>query len=114
MLDIEAVHSRIPEIDRIPSMDELFHAFGRLARRHPRLFRQRRIGTSRLGEPLQMLSAGTGPVHALLVGGPHPNEPVGFLTLLHFAQLLAENAQVRDGLGYTWNLIPCIDPDAAR
>jgi hypothetical protein len=112
--DAAAVLDRIPEIDRIPSVDELLDAFRALARRHPRLFRLRRVGTSRLGEPLLMLSAGTGPRQALLVGGPHPNEPVGFLTLLHLAELIADDAGIRDGLGYTWNLIPCIDPDAAR
>jgi hypothetical protein len=114
MLETAAVIDRIPEIDRIPSVDGLLNAFRDLARRHPELFRLRRIGTSRLGEPLIMLSAGTGPRHALLVGGPHPNEPVGFVTLLHLAQRLVDDPALRDGLGYTWNLIPCIDPDAAR
>jgi hypothetical protein len=112
MLDAEEILERIPEIDRIPAMDELYAAFEDLARRHPRLFRLSRIGTSRLGDPLLMLSAGSGPRHTLLVGGPHPNEPVGFLTLLHLARLIAEG--LFDRLGYTWNLIPCIDPDAAR
>jgi hypothetical protein len=114
MLEAKAVLGRIPEIHRFPAIDELLEAFAELAGRHPQLFRMRRIGTSRLGEPLMMLSAGTGPLQALLVGGPHPNEPVGFLTLLHAAHLLADDAHLRDGLGYTWNLIPCIDPDAAR
>jgi hypothetical protein len=114
MLEAAAVIDRIPEIDRIPSVDGLLNAFRDLARQHPGLFRLRRIGTSRLGEPLIMLSVGTGPRQALLVGGPHPNEPVGFLTLLHLAHRLADDPGLRDGLGYTWNLIPCIDPDAAR
>jgi hypothetical protein len=112
--DATSVIDRIPEIARIPSVDELVGTFRDLARTHPRLFRLHRIGTSRLGEPLLMLSTGTGPQHALLVGGPHPNEPVGFLTLLHLAQLFVEDAALRDGLGYTWNLIPCMDPDGAR
>jgi hypothetical protein len=114
MPDATALIDRVPEIDRIPSMDGLFDAFRDLASRHPRLFKLRRIGTSRLGEPLLMLTAGHGPRHALLVGGPHPNEPVGFLTLLQLARQLAEDADLRDGMGYTWNLIPCIDPDGAR
>src|ERR687896_1136343 len=95
-------------------MDALFDAFRDLASRYPRLFRLRRIGTSRLGEPLIMLTPGPGPKQALLVGGPHPNEPIGFLTLLHLARRLADDADLRDGMGYAWNLIPCIDPDGAR
>src|SRR5918999_2189336 len=114
MLDAAALVDRIPQIDRIPSMDALFDAFRDLASRYPRLFRLRRIGTSRLGEPLIMLTTGRGPKQALLVGGPHPNEPIGFLTLLHLARRLADDADLRDGMGYAWNLIPCIDPDGAR
>jgi hypothetical protein len=114
MLDVAAVVDRIPEIDRIPSVDGLLDSFRELAQQHPRLFRLSEIGTARLGEPLLMLSAGTGSRQALMVGGPHPNEPIGFLTLLQFARLLAEDADLRDGLGYTWNLIPCIDPVGAR
>jgi hypothetical protein len=114
MLDAAALVDPIPEIDRIPSVDGLFDAFRDLAARYPRLFRLRRIGTSRLGEPLIMLTTGRGPRQALLVGGPHPNEPIGFLTLLELARRLAEDADLRDGAGYTWNLIPCIDPDGAR
>lgn len=115
MLDDAArIIDRVPAIARIPSVDQLVGAFRELARTHPNLFRLRRIGTSRLGEPLLMLSTGTGPQHALLVGGPHPNEPVGFLTLLHLARLFIDDADLRDGLGYTWHLIPCMDPDGAR
>jgi hypothetical protein len=114
MLDATALVDRVPQIDRIPSMDALFDAFRDLASRYPRLFRLRRIGTSRLGEPLIMLTSGRGPRQALLVGGPHPNEPIGFLTLLQLARRLADDAELRDGMGYAWNLIPCIDPDGAR
>lgn len=114
MLDATALIDRIPEMAEIPSVDALSASFHDLVSRHPELFRLRRIGTSRLGEPLIMLSAGHGTRQALLVGGPHPNEPVGFLTLLHLARRLAEDEDLRDGLGYTWNLIPCIDPDGAR
>src|ERR671914_398262 len=91
MLDAAALVDRIPQIDRIPSMDALFDAFRDLASRYPRLFRLLRIGTSRLGEPLIMLTTGRGPKQALLVGGPHPNEPIGFLTLLHLARRRADD-----------------------
>ncbi|HEU5157411.1 MAG TPA: M14 family zinc carboxypeptidase [Streptosporangiaceae bacterium] len=114
MLDAAVLVDRVPQIDRIPSIDELIGAFRDLASRHPHLFRLRRIGASRLGEPLLMLTAGHGSRQALLVGGPHPNEPVGFLTLLHLARRLADDADLRDGMDYTWNLVPCIDPDGAR
>lgn len=106
--------SGVPDIDRFCTVDELHAAVARLARESPDVCRLRRIGTSRLGEPLRMLSVGHGPRHALIVGGPHPNEPVGLLTVLHLARLVAATPALRDGAGYTWNFIPCLDPDATR
>nr|CEL16125.1 zinc carboxypeptidase family protein [Kibdelosporangium sp. MJ126-NF4]CTQ94051.1 zinc carboxypeptidase family protein [Kibdelosporangium sp. MJ126-NF4] len=68
-----------------------------------------RIGTSRLGEPITMVTIGDGPKSALVFAGPHPNEPIGFLTVPHLAEHVA-----KDDMGYTWHLIGCVDPDGAR
>ncbi|ALG05615.1 hypothetical protein [Kibdelosporangium phytohabitans] len=69
----------------------------------------RQIGTSRLGEPITMVSIGSGPKNALVFAGPHPNEPIGFLTVPHLAEQVA-----KDDLGHTWHLVGCVDPDGAR
>jgi hypothetical protein len=61
-----------------------------------------------------MLSIGNGPKHALLFACPHPNEPIGSNMLYHLAGLLCEDPDLRDRFGYTWHLIPCIDPDGTR
>lgn len=106
--------SGLPDIDRFCTVDELNAAVARLVRENPDVCRIGRIGTSRLGEPLRMLSVGHGPEHVLIVGGPHPNEPVGLLTVLHLARLVAAAPVLREGAGYTWNFIPCLDPDATR
>ncbi|GAB2633007.1 M14 family zinc carboxypeptidase [Streptomyces capparidis] len=103
-----------PPVERFPTVDGLGAQVARLAEEFPGVCRLRRIGTSRLGEPLRMLSVGHGPEHALVVGGPHPNEPVGLLTLPHLARLVAADPALRDDAGYTWHFIPCIDPDATR
>ncbi|MEU6004060.1 M14 family zinc carboxypeptidase [Streptomyces sp. NPDC047197] len=106
--------SGLPDINRFRTVDELNAAVARLAHEHPDVCRLRRIGTSRLGDPLRMLSVGHGPRHALIVGGPHPNEPVGLLTVLHLARLVAATPALREDAGCTWNFIPCIDPDGTR
>ncbi|MFC0115822.1 hypothetical protein [Kibdelosporangium aridum] len=69
----------------------------------------REVGTSRLGEPITMVSVGNGPRNALVFAGPHPNEPIGFLTVPRLAEVVRDN-----DFGYTWHLIGCVDPDGAR
>lgn len=69
----------------------------------------RQIGTSRQGEPITMVSIGNGPKNALVFAGPHPNEPIGFLTVSALAARVTE-----DDMGHTWHVIGCVDPDGAR
>ncbi|ANF58641.1 hypothetical protein A5892_15155 [Halotalea alkalilenta] len=58
-----------------------------------------------------MLSVGEGEKSALVVGGPHPNEPAGGATAVHLARQLAKDGELRKRLGYRWHFIGSIDPD---
>ncbi|MDF3298510.1 M14 family zinc carboxypeptidase [Streptomyces tropicalis] len=101
----------MPPLRRYPSVDELAARAAALAARHPRDARLRRVGTSRAGLPLWLLSVGHGDRHALVVAGPHANEPVGGATVLR----LAERVLAGPGTGgVTWNLLLCLDPDGSR
>ena len=113
-MDIRAYMSKVPETDRFLTVDELHADLERLAEAYPEIATLRRVGTSRLGEPIRMLSIGHGPHNALLFGCPHPNEPIGAQMLHHFSQALCDDAELRDSHGFTWHLIPCVDPDATR
>ncbi|GAB3406248.1 M14 family metallopeptidase [Flindersiella endophytica] len=104
----------IPASDHFPGPDDVERTFSSLAERYPKVAHRARIGTSRLGDPLHLLTIGCGPRPALVYAGPHSNEPVGFHTIAHFATLLCTDDELREELGYTWHLISCIDPDAAR
>jgi len=104
----------VPVIERFPTVDELVASFAELAAEHPAQVRRRRVGTSRLGEPIHAVTVGSGPCHAVIVGGIHPNEPIGGPTALHLARTLAADAELREELGYTWHIIGSIDPDAMR
>ncbi|MEQ4205771.1 M14 family zinc carboxypeptidase [Actinopolymorpha sp. B9G3] len=104
----------VPAATGFPGPDEVDEALAALVEQHPRDTRRTRIGTSRLGDPIHLVSIGDGDRSALVYAGPHSNEPVGFLTITHMAELLLGNHQLRTELGYTWHLIGCIDPDAAR
>lgn len=106
--------STIPEIDRFLTVDELAADFEAIAREYPDIATLERVGTSTLGEPIKMLTLGSGDKQALLFACPHPNEPIGAMLVHHFARMLTEDEELRDGLGFTWNLIACVDPDGTR
>jgi hypothetical protein len=96
-------------------VDDLAQAAAALTARHPRTARLRHVGTSRAGTPLPLLSVGHGSRHALVVAGPHANEPVGGATALRLAaRLLTGPAPAGDDADITWNFLLCLDPDGAR
>ncbi|MGW4200994.1 M14 family zinc carboxypeptidase [Streptomyces sp. NPDC004726] len=113
-IDIPATIAAIPSIDRFPSVDEMQAELDRLAAGYPELVEIRRIGTSRQGEPIRMLSIGSGERNVLVFGGPHPNEPVGALTVRELGRALCADDALRKDLGCRWHFVPCVDPDGAR
>lgn len=104
----------VPPLEHYATVDELNDQLFRLAGDHPGVATARRIGTSRLDEPLTALTVGSGEADALVFAMPHPNEPVGALTSLHLARRLCEDSVLRDRLGLRWTVVPCIDPDGTR
>ncbi|MEU6281891.1 M14 family zinc carboxypeptidase [Streptomyces sp. NPDC047028] len=104
----------LPPLPRYPSVGELAARASVLAARHPRDARLRRVGTSRAGTPMWLLSIGHGDRHTLVVAGPHANEPVGGATLLTLAARVLADPALTDDTDTTWNLLLCLDPDGAR
>jgi hypothetical protein len=104
----------LPEMERFLTVDELNADFVRIAGEYPEIASLERVGSSSLGEPISMLSLGKGEKQILLFACPHPNEPIGAMVVHHLARMLCEDAELRDGMGYTWNLISCVDPDGTR
>ncbi|MFE2434020.1 M14 family zinc carboxypeptidase [Streptomyces sp. NPDC059409] len=101
---------------RYPTVAEVTEAARRLVSRFPGACRLRRIGTSRAGRPLLMLSAGHGPRHVLVVARPHPDEPVGGATALALAERVAagdRRSPATDPDTVTWDIVLCLDPDGA-
>ncbi|MFJ9198131.1 M14 family zinc carboxypeptidase [Streptomyces flaveolus] len=103
-------------MDRYLTVPEVTEAARRLTARFPGVARLRRIGTSRAGRPLLMLSVGHGPRHVLVVARPHPDEPVGGVTALALAEHAARGDRLStatDPALVTWDIILCLDPDGA-
>ncbi|WP_395296218.1 M14 family zinc carboxypeptidase [Kitasatospora hibisci] len=97
-------------LDRYPAAPRAAAAARRLALRHPERCRIREVGRSRGGRPLVLLSVDEGPQAVLVVGGPHPNEPVGVAAALRLAALTLARPP-RPGLA--WHILLCLDPDGA-
>ena len=111
---LEAELESVPEIEVFGTADELVEGLRALAERHPGVTSLRRVGTSRLGDPLLCLTIGSAEDNALVFGLPHPNEPIGGLSALHLARRLCEDAGLLERLGHRWHMIACIDPDGPR
>lgn len=104
----------LPPLLRYPTVDELGARAAALVARHPRDARLRRVGVSRAGVPLRLLSVGHGGRQALVVAGPHANEPVGGATVLRLAERALADPRLTEGADTTWNLLLCLDPDGLR
>ncbi|MFM9372550.1 M14 family zinc carboxypeptidase [Streptomyces sp. Da 82-17] len=94
-----------------PSVTELALSARTLTAERPDLCALRRIGTSRAGRPLHLLSVGRAEQRVLVVAGAHSNEPVGGPTALHLAHRAVHDEQLRSGV--SWHFLLCADPDGA-
>lgn len=105
---------RIPDYETFATVDEMLAGVRRLHERFPEITQLRRVGSSRLGEPLLCLTVGGGSRQALVFAMPHPNEPIGALSAGELARQLCEDPELLGSLDFTWHIVPCIDPDGTR
>ncbi|MBS0421349.1 MAG: hypothetical protein JSR66_26815 [Proteobacteria bacterium] len=73
--------------------------------------RVERLGVSRTGRGIDLISVGRGPRAALIVGAPHSNEPIGCATIVRMLARLAGDRALREHSGWQWHFIPAIDID---
>ncbi|QRV14986.1 peptidase M14 [Haloterrigena salifodinae] len=71
-------------------------------------------GESANGETLWTVTVGDGDRSALLFGAPHPNEPIGSMTIDFLLHELATNDELRASLDYEFVCLPVADPDGVR
>lgn len=109
----DKIVDEVPDYKAFYAIDELNASSERLARKHPSKVDVFYIGRSRKGEEIKALRIGKGRKTALLFGFPHPNEPIGSMTLEYLSWRLAEDKTL-DKLDFTWYIVKCIDPDGAR
>lgn len=103
----------VPDYKAFYTIDELNASSEELSQKHPSKVEIFEIGRSRKGEKIKALRIGNGRKTALLFGFPHPNEPIGSMTLEYLSWKLAEERAL-ERLDFTWYIVKCIDPDGAR
>lgn len=113
-MNVERILSRIPDYQTFYTVDELDEQIRILQKEYPNIVKVNEIGTSRNGHIILSMNIGNGKKNALCFACPHPNEPIGAMTLTALARLFAEDAKLLEETGFTWHLIPCIDPDGTR
>ena len=116
MLDsrLRGILEAVPDDARFLTVDEMTTSSHRLAEDYPDLVEILPLGHSRAGYPIEALKIGHGSQNAMLVGLPHPNEPIGAMMLEFLSRRLAEDADLRAELDMTWFIIKCIDPDGTK
>ncbi|MDB5079255.1 MAG: hypothetical protein JWP00_1179 [Chloroflexi bacterium] len=113
-MDLRKVADAVPEYPAFLTVEELNASTRKLTADFPDLVTVRPLGKSQGGFPLELISIGNGPKSALVVGTPHPNEPIGCMTIEFLTRHLCENNELREELGYTWHFIKSIDPDGLK
>ncbi|MGX2993867.1 M14 family zinc carboxypeptidase [Streptomyces sp. JNUCC 64] len=96
---------------RYPTVAEMVAAAWRMTARRPSAAALRRVGTSRGGRPIHLLSVGRARPAVLVVAGAHANEPTGGATVLRLAERVLRERALRTGL--SWHFLLCADPDGA-
>jgi hypothetical protein len=117
-MDLRQIAADIPEYPVFLTVDELNASSHRLVEQYPDLVTIEVVGQTRRGDPIELVTISGGEQsagqQAFVFGGPHPNEPIGTMTIEYLTRRLCEDANLRGELGYTWHFIKCIDSDGMR
>ena len=113
-MNVKEIVSHIPDYSCFMTVDELDASTFRLAEQYPDRVQVRCVGHSRQGHPIQLIQIGHGRKNALVFACPHPNEPIGALTVDFLTWELAANEALERELDYTWYFIKCIDIDGIK
>jgi len=111
-MELIEILNQIPKYKEFMTITELDDSSKKLAKDFDHVD-LKEIGKSREGRNIYCLKIGEGKENTLLFGFPHPNEPIGSMSLEFLSRFLAENPEFTEKTGYTWYLIKAIDIDGA-
>jgi hypothetical protein len=110
-LDIAAILERVPEYREFLTLEELRCRAEDLRAEFPGLVRRETVGASLEGRSIELVTVGHGRTPVLLLGVPHPNEPIGTLTVDFLCRLVCEDTALRTALDVTLHVVQVADPD---
>ena len=113
-MDLQKIAADIPDYQTFFTVDELRASSHRLVQQYPDIASMKVVGKTRKGDPIELLTIAGGSAPAFVFGGPHPNEPIGCMTIEYLSQRLCEDEALRRELDYTWHFIKSIDADGMR
>lgn len=113
-MNINEIIENVPDYKVFLTVDELDKSTMKLQKDYPNVVKVFEAGKSRENHRILCLKIGSGKKNALCIACPHPNEPIGAMTLEYLSRALAENDEFRESTGYTWYIIKCVDPDGTK
>jgi hypothetical protein len=108
---LNRILANVPDYKVFHTVAEMDENSRKLAAENPGLVSIFEIGKTSKGYPLYCLKIGSGNKNALLMGCPHPNEPIGAMMLEYFTNALVKDEELRKELDYTWYIIKSWDAD---
>ena len=103
--------SGVPNHKRLRTLEEQIATCHEIRSRSHSRIRSFALGASAEGRTIELLSIGSGAKSVLVVGGPHPNEPIGGLTVEFLLSLMASDPALQERLDCSWHFIIAADPD---
>ena len=98
-MDLRSIAADVPDYQEFLTVDEMHMSSRRLLEQYPNLVSARDIGTTRNGETIELISIAGGDANAFVFGGPHPNEPIGCMTIEYLSRRLCEDEVLRGRVG---------------
>ncbi|MFW9818613.1 MAG: M14 family zinc carboxypeptidase [Candidatus Thorarchaeota archaeon] len=111
-MDLKEILDQIPDYKEFMTIAELNASSKNLVREFENV-ELIEIGKSQEDRSIYCLKIGEGEKNALLYAFPHPNEPIGSMSLDFLSWFLAKNPNFMKESSYTWYIIKAIDIDGA-
>ena len=110
----EQLLEAIPNYQEFLTVDEMDESSRKLAQAYPDSVELFEIGKTSKGRAILCLKIGNGSKNGLMLGCPHPNEPIGAMMLEHFSWYLAGSKELQEELDYSWYIVKTWDADGTR
>ena len=110
--EFQEILNNIPNYKEFMTVNELDESSKKLAAQYESVDLIK-LGKTDSGRPILCLKIGKGKKNALLFAFPHPNEPIGSMTIEYLSNYLPKNPKILQEMDYTWYFIKAIDIEGA-